>query len=370
MRHGTAGVLIAAALCLVPASFRPFGVTGRAALAAEKAERVSNPVDPEHIIPPPCALCAKDDLGVPIHELSVAEVDAVGKAYSDTNIVRIALVDSLLEAGTFGPPQSGKARQQAHMLVRMLTLNAYSYMIRFGTDQSTVWQSNEASMTPAFASFSDPGIVPLAHLTQARMGLGHMCARYDLSQKMRTETIVGGRHLAVRIDDVNIQGHAVRVLIMDLPTSLHDVVEVWLTEHVSMDVSHPFSDGPPAPYESYIIGNMQGLFVHKGGIHRPDAFVFWVTPRATLGPMLPQLPLVGARIYVPHLRFRLPSIIPDFTFEDLREVDLPQPVLSLDYLKENRYPGWLEPAYMRGFKGWEGAGPLPPGLRKQFPDLK
>jgi len=370
MRRGAAGVLVVGVLLLVPTSLRPFRFTERAVAATEKAERVSNPVDLDRIIPPPCPLCAKDDLGVPIHVLSVEEVDAVGKAYSDTNIVRITLVDSLLQAGTFGPPKSDKARHQAHMLVRMLTLNAYSYMIRFGTDPNTVWQSNEASMAPAFASFSDPGIVPLAHLTQARMGLGHMCARYDLSQKMRTETILGGRHLTVRIDDVNIQGRMVRVLIMDLPTSLHDVVEVWLTEHVSMDVTHPVVDGPPAPYESYVIGNMQGLWVHKGGIHRPDAFVFWVTPRTTLGPKLPRLPLVGARIYVPHLRLRLPSIIPDFTFEDLREVDLPQPVLSLDYLTDHRYPGWLEPAYMRGFKGWEGAGPLPPGLRKQFPDLK
>jgi hypothetical protein len=333
-----------------------------------KDEPVSNPAPPDRIVPPSCFPCDSEDPGLPVRFLSVEQVAAVGRVYADSNVVRLAWVDSLLQSGKFGDPKSGNARKQAHLLARMLTLNAYSYMIRFGTDPDTIWEANEETMAPAFATFSDPGIVPLARLRRARMGRGRMCAEYDLSETMRSETVLGGRRLAVRIQDVRIQGRTVRALVMDLPTSLHSVVEVWITEHVCIDVQHYVSEGPPGPFEAFVLDNMQGMWVHRAGLHRPQAFVFWVTPRAALRNGLPEKPLVGARIYVPRLELRLPSILPDIGFEDLREVDLPQPILALDYISGGQHPRWLQPAEMRGFKNWDGVGALPPELRRRFPD--
>ena len=338
------------------------------AAPASADSEVSNPVPDGLMIPPPCPLCEHEDPGVPVRTLTVDDARQIGERYSTFNIARIASLDSVRRAGGFGPPESARARKQAHLLARMETHNAYSYMIHYAADPDTVWQADEQSLGPAFASFSDPGIVPLVRLTRARMGRGHMCARYDLSQKIRSETMIGDQRLSVRIDDVRVQGRTVRCLIMDLPTSLHDVVEVWLTEHVCMDVDHPFIAGPPGAYEAYILEHMQGMWVHKGGIHRPDAFVFWVTPRASLGWTVPQHPLVGARIYVPHLHLKLPGFIPDIGFEDLRAVDLPQPILALEYFRGDLYPDWLQPMSMRGFKDWEGVGPLPAAMRKRFPD--
>ena len=367
-------VALGLALAVLPTTLAPAlsapapGDPPSAAAATSTFDEVSNPIDPRELIPPPCALCAGEPR-VPIRVLSYADARAIGAAYSDSNIVRLAFLDSLLSAGRFGPPESGRARRQAHLLARLLTLNSYSYMIRYGTDPAQVWQADETTLRPAFDSFSDPGIVPLARLTQARMGLGHMCARYDLSEKVRSETTIGDLHLKVRIDDVSIEGRQVRALIMDLPTSLNDVVEVWMTEHVSMDVALLHSNGPPAPYEAFVVERMRGLWVHKAGLHRPEAFVFWVTPRDLRHTRVPQQPLVGARIYVPRLRLRLPSILPDIGFEDLREVDLPQPILALEYLHAKRAPQWLRPAHSRGFEGWEGVGPLPDSLRARFPDL-
>lgn len=351
---------------------REGGPAAASAGAAAKAETaalagVSNPVDPRQLIPPPCPLCA-GQLPVPLRVLSYEDARGIGAAYADSNVTRLAFLDSLLQAGHFGPSTSRSARRQAQLLARLLTLNAYSYMIRYGTDSTQVWQADETTLKPAFDSFSDPGIVPLARLTQARMGLGHMCARYDLSEKIRSETTIGDMRLSVRVDDVTIQGQPLRALIMDLPTSLNDVVEVWMTEHVSMDVRHLRVEGPPAPYEAYVVENMRGLWVHKAGMHRPEAFVFWVTPREPRRTEVPPVPLVGARIYVPHLVLRLPSILPDIGFDDLREVDLPQPILALDFLKHGRAPLWLRPARQRGFEGWEGVGPVPEAIRARFPD--
>jgi hypothetical protein len=367
MRGASSGkrARLAAALALVVGG-AAVAVRPHAAAAPDPAPApATDPaLDP---VPPPCRL---DDLdpSVPVRIFSVAEVAQIGARYAETNSARLLRIDSLLAAGAWGHPASGAARRTAHLMARLLTLNAYSYMTRYGADPDTVWQADESTLRPAFATFSDPGIVPLARLSRARMGLGAMCARYDLSETLRTTTVIGGRKFEVRIQDVSIHGRPTRVLRMDFPTSLHDVIEIWLCEHVCMDVTSMVSEGPPAPYEAQIIDHMRGLWVRKAGLHRPEAFVFYVTPRDSRRSEPPQLPLAGARIYVPRLKLRLP-IIPDIGFEDLREVDLPQPILELEYLQEARQPRWLETAARRGFKHWDGVGPLPPALRARFPDL-
>jgi len=340
----------------------------RAALAPAPTQ--ANAAPPPSLGPSPTERCPlrDEDPGVPIHVLSTEEVRAIGRAYSDSNETCLAQLDSILAAGGFGKPTSSSARAIAHQVARLLTLNAYSYMIHYATDRDTVWEADEESMRSAFETFSDPGVVPIVRLRRARMGLGWMYARYDLSEKVRTETALGGRKLRVRVDDVTIAGRQQRALCMDLPTGLHDVVEVWIAEEVTMRVEHAVYPGPPAPYELYVLDEMQGLWVHKFGVHRPQAFVFWVTPRDPRRPVLPERPLVGVRIYAPNLRLRLPGFLPDFGFEDLRPVDLPQPILEIAYLRERRQPSWLQPAELRGFKGWEGIGELPPDIRRRFPD--
>lgn len=323
-------------------------------------------VDPSRATPVACPLCSGEAPSVPVRRLTVEDATRIGNSYAAANVAQLARLDSLVQSAHSGPERD-RVRREAHLLARLLLTNAYSYMTRFGADPDTVWEADEATLRPAFDTFSDPGIVPLLRLKRARMGLGHMCAEYDLSEKVRTETTIGGRRLAVRIDDVTVRGEPVRALIMDLPTSLDDVVEVWILGHVCMNVEHLFVDGPPAPYEAFILSSMQGLWVRKAGLHRPEAFVFWVTPRDPKRTQLPATALAGARIYVPHLKLRLP-VLPDFGFEDLRAVDLPQPILEIEYLRQKRYPSWLRAAEIRGFKDWEPVGSLPPAIRKRFPD--
>jgi hypothetical protein len=52
----------------------------------------------------------------------------------------------------------------------------------------------------------------------------------------------------------------------------------------------------------------------------------------------------------------------------LREIDLPQPVLRLDYVHAGTHPVWLA-ARSNGFGGWSGYGPVPAVLRERFPDF-
>ena len=117
---------------------------------------------------------------MPIVQLTAADVFAVGRALSAWNETQIARIDSLYRAGAFGAAGSKPARNDAHLLARLSTLNAYSYIVRFATDSTCVYEASESTLVDAFKSFSDPGLYPITRLRRARMGLGHVCVRYDL----------------------------------------------------------------------------------------------------------------------------------------------------------------------------------------------
>jgi hypothetical protein len=157
------------------------------------------------------------------------------------------------------------------------------------------------------------------------------------------------------------------MLSMMLPTGLDDVVEVLMSEHYACSVEHVENDGPPGPHETYVLRDMEGFLLRKFGTHRPSALMFWVTPGVDSTCTLPQEPLVGVRLYVPRLHLKLP-LLPDLGFDDLREIDLPQPILRLEYLHAETHPDWLA-TKPNGFAGWSGHGPVPASLRDRFPDL-
>jgi hypothetical protein len=97
--------------------------------------------------------------------------------------------------------------------------------------------------------------------------------------------------------------------------------------------------------------------------------MFWSTPRSIQRQQLPRLPLVGSAIYVPNVHLELFSILPDVDFNDLRLLDLPQPILKRSYVLSKEYPDWMKRGEPRGFKDWDSVGPIPPDLQIRFPDL-
>jgi hypothetical protein len=315
---------------------------------------------------PPCPLCELP-AGIRILRLAAADVDSLGNAYAAHNEKRLAAVDSLYHAGRLGEPGSGDARRAAHLMARLATLNAYSYVAAFATDSTCVHEADEGTLARAFASFSDPGLYPITQLRRARMGFGRVCLRYDLAQDLDTLVTMGARRVRVRVREMEIEGRRRRMLSMMLPTGLDDLVEVLVAEHYACAVEHLVDAEAPAPCETYLLHEMRGLWLRKWGTHRPRALMFWVTPPDAAPAMLPESPLVGVRLYVPRLVLRLP-FLPDVGFDDLREIDLPQPILRLAYLRRGNHPEWLEPGHGAGFEGWSGHGPVPARLRERFPD--
>ncbi len=314
--------------------------------------------------PRPCPLCR---LGpqVRIVRLRACDVDSVGQTLADGNERELARVDSLYRAAHFGTPGSSAARHAAHLLARLATRNAYSYVAAFATDTTCVREADEAALAGAFARFSDPGLYPITRLRRARMGFGHLCLTYDLRHDLDTLVAMGGKRVRVRIRDFQIDGQRRRMLSMLLPTGLDDVVEVLMPEHYSCKLDRIQAAGPPAPYEAIVLHDMNGLLLRKWGVHEPRAILFWTSPCGPEGDVSPEVALTGVRIYMPHLRLKVP-FLPDVGFDDLREIDLPQPIVRLSYLR-GAHPEWLV-AKPAGFVGWCGHGPVPDELRGQFPD--
>jgi hypothetical protein len=317
------------------------------------------------LVPPPGPGCPLCNPSVPIVELSSQDVYGVGKSLAELNEKQLASIDSLYQAGCFGSPDAGEAQRAAHLLARLTTFNAYAYVARFATDSTQVYEARESTLVRAFGSFSGPGQYPITRLRRARMGLGRICLQYDLHADLDTLVTLGERRVRVRVCNTDIDGRNMRVLSMMLPTGLDDEVEVLLSDHYTASVSHWRSPGPPAPYELFLIEDIDGFWLRKWGTHRPRALAFWVSPNPTARCALPETPLVGVRVYVPSLKLRLP-LLPDVAFDDLREMDLPQPILRLEYLRGS-HPSWLQ-ARVDGLGGWRGYGDLPEELRRRFPD--
>lgn len=313
--------------------------------------------------PPSCPLC---ELPPETRRVTLTSDDVyrVGAELSAWNEGQIARIDSIFRAGGLGDPASDGTRKRAHLMTRLATRNAYDYVVRFATDSTCVYEASESTLVHAFGSFSDPGLYPITRLVRARMGLGRVCLRYDLSTDLDTLASLGERPVRIRVRTFEVNRRHQRMLSMMLPTGLDDMVEVLMSQHYACRVERVAHPEPPA-FEAYVLDEMEGFLLRKMGVHRPRALLFWQSQGVENG-MLPETPVVGVRIYVPQLHLKLP-FLPDLGFEDLREIDLPQPILRLDFMHAAHHPEWLgvEPG---GFPGWSGHGPVPDPVRERFPD--
>jgi len=333
-----------------------------------------------------CPLCSPD-LSVPVVPIKTAWLDSMAKAHASFNARQIEHIDSLLQAGLYGPPEDPVSRQTAHLVARLATVNAYRDLVRLACDSTHVYEASEAALRDLYTRYSDVNLFVAVRLKSVRLGMGHVCVRYDLSKPAEGVSRHGGKQFRWRVRDVSIEGRERRVLDLELPTGADDQVEIYIASHHTFAVEYERSDGPPAPFEWFLVRDVEGAWLRKWGTHRPTAYMFWVSeyrsasgekarchvasadplasPAASLD--VPSIPVVGLRIYIPGLKLKLPCL-PDVNVDDLREIELPTPILDLDYLRQHRQPSWLEVNANLGFNNWQQYGAVPPEIRRRFPD--
>jgi hypothetical protein len=323
-------------------------------------------VRPDAAVAETCELCG-EILPAPVVPLTAEHLESLARADARFNQVRIARIDAALAAGTFGAPNSQPARQTAHALTRIATVNNYRYLARLAGDQRHVYEAGVAALETVTRDFSDVSLVSVLRLRRMRLGLGRGCLQYDLAVGQAGASVIGGKPVRYRVRDEYLAGRTRRVMSLEMASSSSQVVEVLLGEHYAFSVEQRHSDGPPAPYDWFLVRDIRGAWLRRWGTHQPTAFMFWSSPIAPDAVVLPRTPLVGVRVYIPNLKLRLP-VLPDINVDDLREVDLPQPILDMRYLVERRHPAWLATDNQLGFRGWKGIGGVPPGIREAFPD--
>ncbi len=380
-------VLATAVRCGIAAALAILGLALPPATATEAAAAgTAHHAEP---VPESCVLCA-GNLQVPVVALSPAWLDSLARHHASYNAREITRIDSLFKAGHFGAPKTSQARRSAHLLARLTTINAYHDLVWLASDSTRVHEANEATLADLNMRYSDVLLFSTACLESVRFGLGRVCMRYSVDGQAEGKSNHGGKTLRWRVKDAEIEGRSLRLLSLDLPTGTDDTVEVLLARHHSFTVEYVRVEGPPAPYELFLVDHIQGGWLQRWGTHHPQAYMFWVsalTPpphrdsaAATILPAhttslpappvveLPETPLVGVRIYIPGLRLRMP-FLPDVNFDDLREIELPLPILSMEYLQRKQQPSWLGSGDNSGLKDWRGHGPVPPAVRERFPDF-
>ena len=314
-----------------------------------------------------CPLCRRPETAELV-VLSEADLLAAATTLARENTARIAAIDTRLRRGDFGDPGSREARERAHLLARVSLPNLYHYLFRFADDPDRVYETGPGPLARVAAEFVEPLLFPVARLRRVRMGQGRGCVQYDLAQEVAGLTKMGGPSRRFRVTDVTIEGRRRRVLAIAYDSASASGAEILVAEHYSFEVAHVRAPGPPAPYDLFVVHSLEGVWVRHHGVHRPEAFAYWVSSAEPDSGPDGLTPLAGVRIYFPGLRFALPSILPDIDLEALRALSLPMPFLPTSYVLGRARPSWLAASDGLDFEGWVGVGPLPAGVRARFPN--
>jgi hypothetical protein len=335
-----------------------------------------------------CAICAPD-LEVPVVQLSTAYLDSLARGWASWNAEQIDRIDSLLKSGFYGSPDDEMAVQRAHLMARLTTVNTYRDMVRLAGDSSCVYEMDEKTLRPLYRRYSDVNVFIGVELEHLRLGRGRICVRYRLNEGREGVSWHGGKRFAWQVEEVKIDGRKRTALNVHIPSGSDGDVEFLFAQHHTAAVEYQRFDGPPVPFEWFLVHDIEGAWVRKWGVHRPTAYMFWVSvpqdaplagmaredgaafaPAGGAGPDSdwepPGVPMTGLRIYIPNLRLKM-RCLPDVGVEDLRPVELTMPLLELDYIRNGK-PDWLHVNRYLGFDGWKGTGPLPPEIRRRFPD--
>jgi len=304
------------------------------------------------------------------HTLTEQGIDSVGRGLSRHNEGAFFETDSLYNSGRFGRPGSSEAREGARTHFGLRARSGIDYIVDMGLSQSTQVTEESALMEPFGLRYANTTLYPLRFLSRARAGHGGFCMEYQPPPDFEEVMPLGGFPVKVYTTSISWKGAApVAGLGVRFESAMHKNLDLLYATNYCGRVSSEIIVDRGDTLELRTLHDMDGIYVAKAGVHRMTAIICW---RSLVRPFRdPERARLGACAYFPEISIRLPSFLPDLGLDDLRDFDVPQPVLEMDWFarRQTHLPDWIDVHLDGGFKPWRARGPRPKILEERFPDL-
>ena len=320
--------------------------------------------------PSSCGLCSPPD-SLPQHLLGEAGIDSIGRKLSGYNLRCWRDADRLYRAGAFGPVGNDKARAAARLHFALRCWNGFDYVAQVTQDKHRVDLTREQDLeTPFGRIYCNTTVYPLRFLSRALVDPGGFCMQYTPPDRFDEMSMLGGVPIRVHSDRIDPgSGPPASALSVDFESTIHKTVELVYEPNVCGRVSQEMVVDRGDTLDLICIYDLEGMYVRKFGVHRMGAMVFWRSH--VEGSRDPGRPRLGASAYFPHIHLNLPAFLPSIGLADLRDFDVPQPVLTMSWFVQQakEQADWIT-AYPDGMVGpWDPVGPRPRVLDQRFPDL-
>ncbi len=315
-----------------------------------------------------CGFCVPAE-GARVVDLREAGMDSLGRRMTAVNDSAWDRADRLFQAGAFGDPRSEGARKKTltHFLLR--SRNALHYLAELGGD-SLVHRVTESDLARPFGAwYANTTVFPIRFLEQGLVGEGGFCLHYELGSRFDQRVMLGG--IPVRVHSDRVQEDDApdprAALSVEFSSTIHKTIELLFLSDVCGRVRRETIVDQGDTLELTTVTDLEGMFARRAGTHRLSALVFWRS--VTTGERDPTRPRAGACAYFPRISLGLPFFLPDLGLDDLREFDLPNPVVSMEWVRAHPSKPWMTVSSDAFFIPWEAIGPRPVEVDRRFPDL-
>lgn len=296
-------------------------------------------------------------------------MDSLGRRMTAVNDSAWERTDSLFRAGVFGNPNAADARERALTHFKLRARNAIHYLADL-CGNSHLRGVTEADLALPFGErYANTTVFPIRYLTQGLIGTGGFCLRYELDGPFDERVMLGGVPVGIHTDQVQDDNDPASkpAISVQFSSELHKTIELLFLTEVCGRAHHEMIVDRGDTLELITVTEIEGMYARRGGTHRLSALIFW---RSVIsGDRDPDRPRAGAYAYFPHISLSLPFFLPDIGLDDLREFDLPNPVVSMDWVRAHPSKPWVTVSPDAFFVPWEQMGPVPDEVELRFPDL-
>lgn len=307
----------------------------------------------------------------PVVHLDAAAIDSVGTEISDANLALADAIENAYREGHYGPTGEKSSREAAFAAYVYNARTAFDFFLDLVMQDEVIYSTTEEDLRFAFTDrFRNPGLYPIVNLVDARTGLGRFCLRFEVDDPVKREIEVSGEKMKAWTEEIEIDSERVRVVNIDMKTMSNDRVHVVYRKYSCGEVGVFDTEQDGHPVRVVTMENLGGQYVRKWGFHRPEAIALWRTLAGGVDAPPPGQRAVGTVIYFPALKLELPWFLPDLGFDDLRRFDFPEPLLTVDAVKDIRARNleWIEFKSDMRFANWDGEGDIPEFVKERFPD--